>query len=540
VTSHFAGTVELLRLAVRRDRITIPVWVVSLVGLTWAQAAAVLTTYGTVPTQVAYAQTSASSVPARMFGAVDGASTGSVMMVEIYVFMAILVGLMSSMLVVRHTRQNEQAGRLELVRSAIVGRHASLAAALLLALLVNVVLVATFTATLVVASELPVAGSLLMALGWGGVGLTFAAIAAVTAQLAPSSRMANGLAGAALGIAFLLRMVGDVAGEVSSDGLAVAIAWPSWLSPLGWAQLAYPFGAQRWWALLPAVLVPAALVAASFVLSSRRDVGRGLLREPRGRARATRWLTSPTMLALRLDRGIILGWTFGIVVMGVIGGVFVREVEDMLAGNEEARRMFEQLGGTEVLVDAYLAIMIAYLALFAAAFALQLVLRLRGQELTAGESLLATGTSRARWMSSHVVVAAASASSTLVLGSASMFVAARLTGVDLAAGPILEGTLAQLPAVLVFVGAAALGFGLHSRWAARCGWGLFAVSVVVLFGTVLQLPDWVLQASPFTHVPLVPAEEVEPGPLLALLAIALATTVVGVASFRRRDVDPGA
>mgnify|MGYP003381820217 CR=1 FL=1 len=54
------------------------------------------------------------------------------------------------------------------------------------------------------------------------------------------------------------------------------------------------------------------------------------------------------------------------------------------------------------------------------------------------------------------------------------------------------------------------------------------------------VPDWVLQASPFTHVPLVPAEEVEPGPLLALLAIALATTVVGVASFRRRDVDPGA
>jgi ABC-2 type transport system permease protein len=534
------GTQALLRLAVRRDRIMIPVWIVALVALTWAQAAAIVSTYGTTQAQLAYAKTAASSVPARMFGSVDGATTGSVMMVEIYVFMAILIGLMHSMLVVRHTRQNEETGRLELVRSAVVGRHASLAAALLLALSTSVVLVILLAGSLVFAGDLPVYGSVLMALGWGGVGLTFAGIAAVTAQLAPGARMANGLAGIALGVAFVLRMVGDVAGDVSSDELAVAVAWPSWLSPIGWTQLAYPFGAQQWWALLPYALVPVVLVAVAFVLSSRRDVGRGLLREPHGRARATRWLASPTMLALRLDRGIILGWAFGIVSMGAIGGVFVREVETMLAGNDEAREMFELLGGSDVLVEAYLAIMIAYLALFAAAFAIQLALRMRGEERGPGEALLATGISRVRWMSSHLLVAAVVSSVVLMLGCATMYVAALLTGYELTAMPIVEGTLAQLPAVLMFVGASALGFGVGNRWAAWAGWGLFAVSVVVLFGEILDLPEWVLQVSPFTHVPLVPAEDVEAGPLVGLTLVAIAATALGLTRFARRNIDTGA
>ena len=51
--------------------------------------------------------------------------------------------------------------------------------------------------------------------------------------------------------------------------VTVAIPPTVMLSPLGWAQLAYPFGAQRWWALLPAVLVPAAL---GHVLSASRPV----------------------------------------------------------------------------------------------------------------------------------------------------------------------------------------------------------------------------------------------------------------------------
>ena len=53
-----------------------------------------------------------------------------------------LLGLMSMLLVTRHTRQEEETGRAELVSAGVVGRYAWLAASLLYVLAVNVVLAA--------------------------------------------------------------------------------------------------------------------------------------------------------------------------------------------------------------------------------------------------------------------------------------------------------------------------------------------------------------------------------------------------------------
>jgi ABC-2 type transport system permease protein len=67
-----------------------------------------------------------------------------------------------------------------------------------------------------------------------------------------NGRPAYGLAGAALGLAFLLRAAGDAGGS----GLA-------WLSPIGWAQAMRPFTGERWWPLLFALAAAAGLLAAA-------------------------------------------------------------------------------------------------------------------------------------------------------------------------------------------------------------------------------------------------------------------------------------
>jgi len=58
-------------------------------------------------------------------------------------------------------------------------------------------------------------------------------LAAVAAQLAAGARAARGMAIGVLGAAYLLRAVGD-AGGASGPG------WLTWLSPLGWTELARP------------------------------------------------------------------------------------------------------------------------------------------------------------------------------------------------------------------------------------------------------------------------------------------------------------
>ena len=60
--------------------------------------------------------------------------------------------------------------------------------------------------------------------------------------------------------------------------------------------------------------------------------------------------------------------------------------------------------------------------------------------------------------------------------------------------------------------------GSRRGWAGF-GWVALAFCVVVsFFGELLQLPDWVVDLSPFSHLALVPAEPLAWGPLLALFA----------------------
>ena len=73
--------------------------------------------------------------------------------------------------------------------------------------------------------------------------------------------------------------------------------------------------------------------------------------------------------------------------------------------------------------------------------------------------------------------------------------------------------------------------------AAAAAWGVLAACYLAAFlGPLLSLPDWVMDLSPYSHVPLLPAADFELGPLAALTAVALALVAAGLAGFRRRDV----
>jgi len=55
---------------------------------------------------------------------------------------------------------------------------------------------------------------------------------------------------------------------------------------------------------------------------------------------------------------------------------------------------------------------------------------------------------------------------------------------------------------------------------------------------LLRLPQGVRDISPFTHVPAIPAVDATPTPLIALIVVASALVVTGMAVFRSRDLTP--
>ncbi|OUS93711.1 ABC transporter permease [Rhodococcus sp. NCIMB 12038] len=538
---RYAGTPRLVRLALRRDRVQLPVWLVALAALQAFSASSVLGLYPTEPDLRSFAMaTAASPVALATNGLVSGYSAGAVLACQIVMPMSLAACLMTTLLVVRHTRQNEETGRAELVEAAVVGRKALLTAALVVAVGANLVL-ALLNVTLLVAAGLPLDGSVALGAAVAGAGIAFAAIAAVTAQVTDSARTANGLAGAALGVAFLLRAVGDMTGTVTEDGTRVVSGWPTWLSPIGWAEQVRPYDDNAWWVLALPLVFALATGAVGFVLTEHRDVGSGLVPTRPGPARASRSLPTAVGSAWRIQRMILFWWAFGIAVLAVVYGAIADQIDDFLGEGQQVADMMEQLGGgTTDMVDAYFAAIFGIMAIAVAGYAVQALLRMRGEEAAGRlEPVLATSVSRPRWMLAHVGLVTVGIVVLQALTGAATGLAYGLVSGDVP-GKVVSLTGAALvfvPAIAVVAALAVLAFGGFPVWSAGLSWGVLALCLIFGFlGSILGLPQTVRDLSPFTHVPALPAAEVTAAPLIGLAAIAVAAGAAGVALFRRRDL----
>ncbi|HEU4426709.1 MAG TPA: anibiotic ABC transporter [Pilimelia sp.] len=541
--SAYAGTGRLIRLAARRDRVQLPIWIVGSAVLLAAGAAAVVDEFPTaVERSTALQGAGGSPAVLLMRGIPVGTETGAFVNFRNFAFMLVLAALMSTFAVVRHTRQNEETGRAEMIGAGSVGRHAGLTAALAVVLGANLVLGAVLTATLL-AADLPADGAVAFGAACAATGMAFAGIAAVGAQLFQSARTANAFAATAVGVAFLIRGVGDALGHRAPDGIHVTSSWLSWLSPIGWGIQVRPYGEERWWVLALPLALLAACVVGAFALVDRRDLGAGLIPDRPGPANGSPALLSPVGLAWRLNRGSTLGWVIGAAAFGVGIGSIGNTVNEAFADNQGAAELMTQLagtGGAAGLVDMYFAAMMNVFGALAAGFVVQALLRLRSEEAAGrAEAVLATAVSRTRWVAAHLACAVGGAAAMLLVAGAATGIADAATGGDVGVRTLIVAGLAQLPAALTLAGFVVLAFGGLPRLVVMLAWAGLVVSLACgLFGDLLGLPQPVRDLSPFSHVPAIPAADATAGPVVALVAVAAALVAAGMALFRRRDLAP--
>ena len=527
------GTGALARLAVRRDRIGLAAGVYVIVVAVTGTAYAFKRLYPTAAGRAALAATGGGNPALRfLYGRIDGDSIGSLTTWRYGIWAGIFAALMTIFVVIRHTRTDEEAGRLELVGSAAVGRQAALAAGLLTAAAASVVVSVLLCVALPLAG-LPVPGAAALGLAIGCCGLAFAGIAAVAAQLTSSARSARGIALGALGVAFVLRGVGDSAG-------ASGPSWLSWASPLAWIQLTRPFAGPRWWVLCLPLALFGLGTALAFALAARRDLGAGLLPDRPGRATASRLLSGPFGLAWRLEWGTLLGWVAGFVFTFWACGAAAKGIGQLFGTSSALQREFTRIGGQAAITNAYLAALMLLAGLVAAGYATSTVLRLRSEETgELAEQVLATATGRIRWALSYIVVAVAGSVALLAVAGAAtgLGYGLRAGSVGHQVAQLLGAAFAQLPATLAVAAVAVLLFGLWPEAAVPGAWTAVGLAVAIeLFGQVLQLSHWVLDISPFTHTPRLPGGTVAAAPLLWLGLAALGFTAAGLIGLARRDI----
>ncbi|MEW2262077.1 ABC transporter permease [Streptomyces sp. NPDC047853] len=532
-TDALAGTGTLIRFALRRDRVRLPVWIAALVLGTLSTADSFAELYSGPEDRANAVETMSSPAGLAMTGPrhyLDDYTFGAMLGHQMLGFTAVLVGLMSVLVVTRHTRAEEETGRAELLRSTVVGRHAHLATALAVALLADLVLALLLALGLtgLGIEGIDASGSLLYGACHAAIGLVLAAVAAVTVQVTAHARGATGMALVVIGAAYVLRAAGD-------SGPAGAL---SWLSPIGWTQRTYVYVDDDWWPLLLCLALAVACAAAGFALSTRRDVGAGLRAERLGSAHASAALGTALGSALRLHRGMFAGFGPGLFLMGAMYGSLLGQADDMLKDVDQVQEALERLGGADM-AESFAAMVMVVVTAVAAVYVVMTALRPRTEE-TAGraEPLLATALSRGRWVGGHLAVAMGCGTLVLLLAGAGMGLAGAASTGDAALLPELIGAaLAYAPALWVTAGVATVLFGWFPR-ASAAAWAVPAyVFVVGYLGPILRFPDWLNNLSPFGHVPRLPAADMEWTPLLVLTLVAAGLVWLGLAGFGRRDLE---
>lgn len=527
------GLGTLIRFNLRRDRIRIPVWVAALAFGAIATANSFAELYATPASRAASAATMNTPAGLAMTGPQEYLADynfGAMMGHQMLGFMGIMVGLMSVLVLVRHTRAEEETGRAELVRAGIVGRHAHMAAALIVVGAANLALALLLTVGLggLGMDGITWSGSLLYGAAHAAMGIVFAGVAAVTVQISQHSRGASGMAMAVIGLAYVLRAAGDI-----GDGAL------SWLSPIGWAQATYVYVESRWWPLLLAVAAAAVLIAVAMNLSTRRDVGLGL-RSPRpGAAGASTVLTKPLGFALRLHRGMLIGFMVGLFLFGVMYGAILDQVEKMLDSlPAQMRDSIAGIGG-QTIVESFASMILVILAIISSVYVVVAVSRLRAEE-NAGraEPVLATALPRTQWVISHLAVALMGGAAVMISAGVGLGLAGAISTGDTGLLPKLLGAaVAYVPALWVTAGIATVLFGWLPR-ASMLAWAVVVYAFIVGYlGQILQFPGWMSNLSPFGHVPRLPAADFTATPIVILTVVAAGLVTAGIVGFRRRDLE---
>jgi ABC-2 type transport system permease protein len=442
--------------------------------------------------------------------------------------LAIFAAVWGLLAAVRALRAEEDAGRAELIFSGAVGRRSGFLAALAaIAAGACALWVATFVG--LVGAGLPAAGSAVLASAATSVVPVFVGIGALACQVAPTRRVATELGAGLLGLLFAVRVVAD-----TSSGLG----WLRWATPLGWAEEIRPFADARLLVLLLPGAVTVLLLAAAMTISLSRDLGSGMLPVRDSGAPRLRLLSSPTGQALRTEQGSLLVWVCAVGAFAYIIGVISKSIS--AAGIPRSlQRELEKLGSGSILTPTgYLGFTFLFFVLAVSLFGVSQVAAARSEE--AGEqleTLLALPVARARWLGGRLLLAAAGVAAVSLTAGVLAWAGAASAGARVSLVGMVEAGANCVPVALLFVGVAAFSYAVVPRASAGAAYGLVGVAFLwQLFGALLGAPHWLVEASPFEHVALLPEQHFRSGAAAVMLAVAALGAVAALVAFRERDL----
>jgi ABC-2 type transport system permease protein len=441
----------------------------------------------------------------------------------------VLAGVWMLLAATRITRGEEDARRSDLILAGrlravevVSCRVAAVAgSALLISLAVGASLVAAGTDT---------TGAVIYACAVLGVSLTFGTAGVLAAQIMPTRPAAGGVTVGLLGIGLLLRML--------ADG-ATRLAWVAWATPFGLTSRAAPYADNRVTPLIVLAGFPIVFAAAAFIAARSRDLGSGWVAVATRRPPRTWLLGSIGKFAVRRAIAPTVGWATGIAAYFLLVGALIASILEFFEKNPR----FAELAGAAGFAgldsaNGFAAALFTLLAIPTGLYgATRLAALVADEKARRSTSLFAAPVSRIRLATTEVGVTTLGVVVLHALAALAIWAGAAITGAPLGIGAALSGAMNTAPIAWLSVGAAALAVG----WLPSMVGAVGATPVVCGFllnvitqGT--QAPTWVVNLSPFVHLPAVPNLPPNWAAISMLTVIGLFLTTLGAAGYSRRDL----
>ncbi|AOS61890.1 ABC transporter permease [Actinoalloteichus hymeniacidonis] len=441
----------------------------------------------------------------------------------------VLVGVWACLIAIRLTRGEEEAGRSDLLLAGRTTRAEAVALSLLVLVCCLLAIGVVLAGTLVLTGT-AVVGSVLHAAGLFGVGMGFAALGTLCAQILPSRAGATGLSIGLLVAAMLARMVADGIENVD---------WLRWLTPFGVVGEVGPYWHDRSAPLIVLFLLPVLFAGAALAIARERDIGTGVLSPTARRPSRMMFLGSLGAFAIRRALPALAGWAIGLAAFAGLLGMLAISIVDFLAGSARFTELAAAAGfGLLNATSGYAATMFVLLSIPVSCFAATRIAAMREDEHS-GRSipLFATAVSRQWLVAVEFVISLFGAIFLFCVIGAAMWWGTRVIQAPLSLGQALTGAFNLLPIALLCLGAATAALGWLPRHVLAIG--CLPVTAGFLLDVLAEstgAPAWVRDLSPFAHLAAVPHSPPDGAGFAALSVIALLLAILGGVGHARRDL----
>ncbi len=454
-------------------------------------------------------------------------TTGALYSQMMLMFSVLFTIITSILHVIEYSKKEEEKGFKEMISSFKIGKLSQSLALIIEVIIINLIIIIFTTITMLLFNDpsITLKGIVLFSLSVGTAGIFGASIAYFGGQLMPSSSKTTLFSIGIVGSLFILRGFSDL-----------KLNYFSYLNPLSWCYLTYPFTNNNFLILLPLCFLTISLFLISFYLETKRDLNTSFINEPKKFKKTKKTLLSVKGLFVRLNKGIILSFLISFLILSISYGSIYKDMHTFLDSNSLIKKMFSFDGIT--IEESFTAIIMMVMSIIVSILPIIIINKIYKEEKEQYlNQILSTKISKENIYFTNINIAIIVSIlgiilTSFALGSVALYVMKSST---INFTDFFIAGLNYLPAIFFFIGLSSFFFGFYPKFKNLVYIYLSYCFIINYFNNILNIPSFISKMTIYHYIKPYPLYSFNIKVFIYISFISFVLIILGFLGFKKRD-----